>query len=257
MQSSQIIVPYKGGSLAIAANYRPAGSDLIVCMHGLGCAKEDFDGIFNHPHFNSMSLLAFDWPGHGQSDRPHNFLYTMEEMGGIATTLINRIPHTRVFLVGHSMGAGIGLFTVQKIKNIAHFISIEGHLGTIEFSGKVIQRGEGEFLRVGFKKLIATLQQSSVAALRHYAAQFAQADPWVLYKVSESMVAWANSGKLFDMFNALPKKAYIYGDTDNAKDTFLHFKNVPTIHIPGASHFVIYDRPAEFYACVHTLLQNS
>lgn len=62
-----------GMSFDVAFQYRAASDDLVIFIHGLGCSKETFENIWDCPALNGFSLLAYDMPGFGRSNRPKTF----------------------------------------------------------------------------------------------------------------------------------------------------------------------------------------
>jgi len=64
------------------------------------CTKKSFE-------FNDFSLLAIDLIGFGDSSKPQNFSYTMENQAEICKLVLDEIKANKVHIVSHSMGGAI------------------------------------------------------------------------------------------------------------------------------------------------------
>jgi Alpha/beta hydrolase family len=102
-----------GRRVRVSTRIRFAGDDLIVFLHGLGCAKESFDAAFDAPTLVNFSICSFDFPGYGGSSRYERSLYSLPEFADIINLVVERLVKDlsprRVFLVGHSMGGAVSL----------------------------------------------------------------------------------------------------------------------------------------------------
>ena len=54
--------------MTLATMSRDGNEDLVLFLHGLGCAKENFAELWDAEELAAVSLLAPDLPGHGQHD---------------------------------------------------------------------------------------------------------------------------------------------------------------------------------------------
>jgi pimeloyl-ACP methyl ester carboxylesterase len=61
-------------------------------------------------------LIAFDWPGHGESDRPspERFRYDATAFSETLLGVLDGLELERADLLGHSMGGGIALYTAAR-----------------------------------------------------------------------------------------------------------------------------------------------
>jgi pimeloyl-ACP methyl ester carboxylesterase len=53
--------------MTLATLSRDGGKDLVLLLHGIGCVKESFAGLWDTPELDGLALLAPDLPGHGAS----------------------------------------------------------------------------------------------------------------------------------------------------------------------------------------------
>src|SRR5690349_13919420 len=124
----QLPVWQDGEQAGISAKVRDGGRDLVVFLHGLGCADEAFDGAFEPSRFEHMYLSTFDFPGHGRSASVPVTGDALEQLADIVVRLVADIPHDSVTMVCHSLGGAVGLLAAERLDNLAAFISIEGNL---------------------------------------------------------------------------------------------------------------------------------
>ena len=133
---------YNGHDVRIAAKLRKAGPNLLILLHGIGCSKESFDGVFSAESLRRYSICAFDFPGHGESSKrlPNEF-FTLQSYADIADLVIEQLlkrsslgledrpdrPH-RVFIAGHSMGGAVGVLLAEGRQDVECLVSIDGNL---------------------------------------------------------------------------------------------------------------------------------
>ena len=103
--------------MEIAVRLRRAGPEWCVFIHGLGCCKELFDDAFRAPALDDLSLLAMDLPGHGESSRPTELAYRMEDHAGAVARILEALDAHPTHLVGHSMGGAVALLLTGLLKD--------------------------------------------------------------------------------------------------------------------------------------------
>lgn len=243
--------------LKISTKERLSSENLLFLLHGLGCSKDCFGIFFESNELKDYSLCSLDWVGFGESDKPQDFSYSLEDQAKLGLEILKQIPHKQVNIIAHSMGGGIGLIMAQQIQNLGYFISLEGLLGGGAYSKRIAGFSEGEFINQQHKIFLKELKDSSQPALKLWAEWYKKASPHALYKSSKSMVAWAESGKLFDLLNRLPQKAYLYGDNDNIEDLLPRFNNVEIHHVKNSGHFFMQDQPGQLSRKIQQILAQA
>lgn len=122
----KVKVFYTDTNYNVSVQYRKGRSGyLILLIHGLGSSKKVFKNLFQKQEFSDYSLLAIDLLGHGESDKPQAFSYTIQDHARILFQVLAQFSFTELIVVGHSLGAAIGLFLIQD-RDTNLFISIEG-----------------------------------------------------------------------------------------------------------------------------------
>ena len=248
---------YKGIKIEISSEFRPGAAESIMFIHGLGCSKESFKDVWRIPEFRDYTILTFDLLGFGDSSKPREFSYTMEDHAAICKLVVERLNLEQVHLVGHSMGGAIGLLLIEKIPaKVLSFTNLEGNLigDDCTFSREVVgytwdEFEDGIFNEFGARiKDAKVLVSSSSRSNSVYYGWLAKSDPYAYYKSSESLVEWSDSRKLLQLFNDLAiKKWYVFGAVNKNAPVLKMLGDVPKIEIARAGHFMMIDNPEELY----------
>lgn len=257
-QSETAIVNYQGQNLTVSIKKRLNASHLVFFLHGLGCAKESFDGAFEAKGLDEYSICTMDFIGFGSSDKLEDFSYKMEDQAAIARQVLEQLAPKTVTVVAHSMGGAIGLLLAQQLPNMDKFIDVEGNL-VAEDCG-LVSRGTAkqpheEFEQHGFQEFLSMLTTSDRTDFHEWATWYKQASPRAIHASSQSMVEWSDSGKLLEIFNGLESKTYVYGD-EESKDYLLHrFQKANVRYIPKLKHFMMAENPDVFFGTIAEILR--
>jgi pimeloyl-ACP methyl ester carboxylesterase len=254
VESRKFSVSYQGKEFELSARTTNTGSEFIVFLHGLGCSKESFDEAYGFSGLAGFRLLAVDLVGYGESSRPPDFSYSMEEQAEILRLLLDEMNPAKVHIVAHSMGGAVGLLLAKEIEDrLGSFVNVEGNLigsdcGLI--SRKAISIPYGEFRDGMFGKV-------TTRGPMLWREMSAKSDPWGFYKSSESLVEWSDSEKLLEIFAGLKtSKVYVYGDQNSDMEILQRLGAIEKVAIPESGHFVMNDNPREFYTLVNRLLRK-
>ncbi len=260
MNSQTLSVTHRNLNLSIAAKRRnnPQSDTTLVFLHGLGCAKECFDKAFEADTLKEFSLLTFDFPGYEESSKPDGFSYSMEDQAEVALSVIKQLETKKTVLVAHSMGGTIGLLAAQQLDNLVGFVNVEGNLVAEDagiISRRTADQPESEFLAHGFDNFLAGLKNAGRSDFSAWAEWYEKSDRRAVYRSSQSLVEWSDSGKLMSYFNELPHKAFIYGDEESKDYLLRQFRDVKTHCIPNSGHFMMLDDPEKFYEAIGEFIQ--
>jgi len=216
-----------------------------------------FRDVWGFPGYQKYTILTFDLPGYGDSGRPREYSYSMEDHAAISKLLIEELNLNRIHIIGHSMGGAIGLLLAQEITSIVEsFICLEGNLISEDCSGSraAIKYSLEDFQKEGFEHLKSEISKSEDAPSTHNVSQklflgcLSKSDPYAFYKSSESLVKWSDSGKLLWLFLGLDvRKCYVFGETNEYSPVMKLLTSVPKLRIPNAGHAMMTDNPTRFY----------
>lgn len=241
----------------LSALQRRSGDDLIVFMHGIGCAKESYAEAFDAAALNDFSLCAFDFPGHGESaSLAEN---SVEAYADVSMRLIESIGAKRVSVVAHSMGGAVGLLVAQKL-DVACYVSVEGNLVAEDcalVSRKTARADFDTFTTRTFYRFAERLRESPRKDVQAWARWYPECDPVAIHQISRSLVDWSDSGQLIELFLAMKNKAYVYGgDEERVKYLLPLLAKVPTYSIPDSGHFMMVDNPTGFYEVIADIIRR-
>ncbi|MFC1849977.1 alpha/beta fold hydrolase [candidate division CSSED10-310 bacterium] len=238
--------------LNLALQYREKSDCLIFCIHGLGCAKEAFAGIWHRAELSDFSIMIPDLVGFGESVKPSDFPYSMEAQARVCRLLADTFAGSDIIIVAHSMGAVIGLLLAELIADrLQSFVMIEGNLIPQDcalVSSRTINYSFEDFKREGFNKLRSEIASSVKPGAQLWLEWTKKADCLAFYKSAQSLVKWSASNRLLPRFSQLPVgKVYFYGQENEDMDILQLMPDIKKIAISQSGHFVMNDNPAEFY----------
>jgi pimeloyl-ACP methyl ester carboxylesterase len=251
---------YEGHDVRVPAWYRKAGGELLVLLHGLGRSKESFRGAFTETSLRGYSICSLDFPGHGASGRglPAG-LCTLESCAAVTRLVIGQLTgrHGPVHLAGHSMGGAVAVLVAGDMPGAGWTVSIDGNL-VGEDRGLASRNIAGQdlagFAADGHSRFPAGLRQSARPDYAAWAAWYASADPAAVHAAAASLVAWWDSGGLLARFNALDRKAFLYGDREAKGHLLGRLEEAVTSAVPDSGHFAMVDNPGPFYEALARIL---
>ena len=263
-QSQELPVPYQGKTYHLAIRLRPdptGANKLIVFLHGWGGSKDNFAGAFSADELKDYGLCAIDLLGFGESDKPEDFSYDLLDQANIVALAVNALGAARVYLVGHSMGGGIGLLATPQVKNLAMLVNAEGNLapvGSATDARMAARQSFRRFRRVTLPLLTTLLRLHPRPSMRLWAQWFDKASPLALHRSIRSLVQWSDTRQLFPLFEALPHKAYVYGARGKRRKDIVPRLDASITHkVPASGHPLMSHNPRAFYAVVAHIVQDT
>ena len=185
----------------------------LVFLHGLGgAASADFPAIARHPRLRERRALLIDLLGHGFSDHPISFDYSMEAQAGFVARLLRSLGLERTVVIGHSMGGSVAILLAASAPDlVSHVISAEGNLdpGPGFVSGRITAMPEQVFATSGHAEFVSAVLR---AGFSEYAGTFQIADPTGLHRSAVSLIA-RRSPTYRGHLAALPiARTYVFGE---------------------------------------------
>ncbi|MBT3201693.1 MAG: alpha/beta hydrolase [Phycisphaerales bacterium] len=256
MKTEHFAISYEGASFQVAADVRRGGADLLFFVHGLGCSKGSFCHVWDRADFSraDFSIAAIDLVGFGDSDRPGDFPYTMEAQAKVVADVLSEFSGKRLHIVAHSMGGAIGLLLGDEILGSTEtFTNVEGNL-----IGADCEIGSRGIISVTPEVFAAEMLPAMRAKYAELGPSYAAIDSTtadILHRSAESLVAWSDSVKLLEAFDALAcRKAYFYGDENAAHPTVSRVGEAARCEIKRSGHFPMSDNPEDFYTALHRFI---
>ncbi len=236
---------------------KPGASPVYLYLHGLGCAKDDFFNAAQYDLPGNPTLVAFDFPGCGQSPLANKEKNTIDDLVELTHTVIGHLRLAPLVMIGHSMGGLVGLILAEERPGLIQaFINVEGNLAASDcfFSRHIAAMKEDRFCQKAFPKYVERIRQNTNPGLRRHADILQKyADPRAMHSVAQSLVAYSDEGRLMERFLRLKMpKQFIYGDENHGLPYLKAFRHSPVsiACIPGSNHFPQQDNPDAFYKAV-------
>jgi pimeloyl-ACP methyl ester carboxylesterase len=141
----------------------PGQDSPIVFIHGLGLASSShYPATVSQPHVASHRRILIDLLGHGYSDAPPSFSYSLTDHAETVAALLDDLDLKACALFGHSMGGAVAI-TLAAIRPdlVSRLILAEPNLdrGGGFISKFIAGYSEDEFVTTGHQALLARVGQ--------------------------------------------------------------------------------------------------
>jgi pimeloyl-ACP methyl ester carboxylesterase len=227
-----------------------------VLVHGLGGNGEAILGaVADDPALGGHRSILIDLPGHGASDRPDDFSYSLEAHAAAVVAVCAAAGVDGVDLIGHSLGADIAIVVAYRNPGlVARLVISEANLDPLPASttGRASQairlQPEADFVATGYDQLIAdspswagTLRQCSALAVHRSAVGLTS----------------GTTPTMREMFVSLDMpRTFIHGDRGEPllDPAGLRAAGIQVITIPDAGHMMMRDNPPAFVDAVASAL---
>jgi pimeloyl-ACP methyl ester carboxylesterase len=93
------------------------GDKKVVFVHGFGASLHTWDDIKELFPKDKFTLYLIDLKGFGNSSKPEDDKYTIQEQSKIVKQFIEDINADSLYLIGHSFGGGVALLTQILLLN--------------------------------------------------------------------------------------------------------------------------------------------
>jgi len=143
----------------------PGEDPPLLWLHGWQCSSSgELLGAAVEPALDGRRSLLIDLLGHGYSDKPLDFRYTIEAHAATIVALIDALELRACGLVGHSMGGGVAIHVAAARAGVVSLLvlaeaSIDADGGD-EFGGQT----EQQFVEHGYAEMIAAQEREAEAA---------------------------------------------------------------------------------------------
>lgn len=140
----------------------PGALPARVFIHGLGGNGEAiFGSAARHPAIAGHRSILVDLPGHGSSDRPADYSYTLDAHAEAVVAVCRTTGVEGVDLVGHSLGADISVVIAGGNPGLARRLVIsEANLDPLpptttgRASQAITLQPESDFVATGYQRLL-------------------------------------------------------------------------------------------------------
>jgi len=240
-----------------------AGNDAVVYLHGLGCSKNDFLEAFHRSELQDYTLLAFDFPGCGNSPYPDGLPLEIDDLAEITHLVVSTLKIDDFVIIGHSMGGLVALLHAERYgEQVKGFVNVEGNLAPEDcfFSREVAQHSFDYFTTTTLPELKRRLTHSPNRGFQNYAEGLNSASEKAFFDVCPSLVQYSDHGNLIRRFIGLrTPKLFVYGSENRGLSYLPTLKEngCEMVEIPESNHFPGYDNPHAFYQAIAAFLQTN
>lgn len=230
----------------------PGALPARVYVHGLGGNGEAIFGeVARNPAIAGHRSILLDLPGHGASDRPHDYPYTLEALADAVAAACRAAGVSGVDLVGHSLGADTAIVVGARHPDlVGRLVISEANLDPLPASltGRGSQairfQTEAEFVATGFGALLDA-NEGWARTLRH-------CDAVAIHRCAVGLTT-GTTPTMRAMFVAqrIPR-TFIKGDRGEPllDEAGLEAAGVRVVTIPDAGHMMMLDNPPAFVAAM-------
>ncbi len=255
-------ITHRGIPLEIAYFIRRGKKETVLYLHGLGCSKSDFLQATEVELLHDHTIIALDFPGHGNSAYLENL--GIDDLIEITHSFAEKLKLNNIVLIGFSLGGLVALLFAEKYpEKVKAFINIEGNLAYEDcfFSRQVSQVDFGTFERETFPNFKLKLGSSENRGFRKYVELIEKYQPTkAFYEYCPSLVKYSDQGDLINKFLSLKiPKLFIHGAENNRLSYIPGLKKAgcEVVEIAGSNHFIQHDNPSQLYEAISSFIKVS
>ncbi|WP_369374112.1 alpha/beta fold hydrolase [Streptomyces sp. cg36] len=221
-------------------------------VHGLGSASTVYHAhIAADPRLTFRRQLFVDLPGHGISDRPAHFGYSLEDHADALGAALDAAGVSGAELVGHSMGGAVAIVLAARRPDlVSRLVLTEANLDpnpapTAGSSGIAAYTEEAFVDGGGFQAVLDRVGPLWAATMR-------LADPRALHRTALALVR-GTEPTMRRLLMALPiDRTYLVGGIgdDLVDRAELVASGVRVEVVPNAGHNIMFDNPEAFIRAV-------
>ncbi|MGY0022295.1 alpha/beta fold hydrolase [Streptomyces sp. YJ-C3] len=230
----------------------PGEEPARVYVHGLGSASTVYHAhIAARPELAGRRSLFVDLPGHGISDRPAGFGYTLEDHADALAAALDAAEVSGAEIIGHSMGGAVAIVLAHRRADlVSRLVVTEGNLdphpGPTAGSSGIASYGEAEYVTGGGHARVL----EKVGPL--WAATMRLADPLALHRTAVGLVRGTEPTMRRMLQESTAERVYLQGvrTGELPGKEGLEAAGVHVVDVPDAGHNVMFDNPDAFAAAV-------
>jgi pimeloyl-ACP methyl ester carboxylesterase len=223
-----------------------------VFIHGLGANGEAILGaVADEQALGGHRSLLIDLPGHGASDRPADFSYSLEDHAAAVASVCAAAGIHGVDLVGHSLGADISIVVAYRNSGLVNRLVIsEANLDPLPAlsNGRASQairlQSEDEFVTSGYDRLLADNPG--------WATMLRACSPLAVHRSAVGLTS-GTTPTMREMFVSMTMpRTFLHGDRGEPllDADGLRRVGIRVVTIPNAGHMVMFDNSPAYVAAV-------
>ena len=216
-----------------------------VYVHGLGSASTVYHAhIAARPELAGRRTLFVDLPGHGISDRPADFGYTLEDHADALAAALDEAAVAGAEVVAHSMGGAVAIVLAHRRPDlVSRLVLLEANLDPYPPVGAgssgISAYTEDEYVEHGGHAQV--LEKISPT----WAATMRLADSRALHRTATHLVRGTNPSMRRLLEALTVDRVYLQGELSEAVEDRdgLEAAGVRVVTVAGAGHNIMFDNP--------------
>ncbi|MDQ7982725.1 MAG: alpha/beta hydrolase [Spiroplasma sp.] len=100
-------------------NFVPDSKCIVIGIHGMACAKEDFIAVKKFLSEQNVSLLSFDQRNWGKNSKwkYHTLGTTISDLQDIISVINEKLPNQKIFLLGEALGSAFCALALKRLNS--------------------------------------------------------------------------------------------------------------------------------------------
>ncbi|MEV7344607.1 alpha/beta hydrolase [Streptomyces sp. NPDC093544] len=221
-----------------------------VYVHGLGAASTVYNAhIAARPELAGRRTLFVDLPGHGISDRPADFGYTLEDHADALAAVLDAGRVTGAEFVAHSMGGAVAIVLAHRRPDlVARLVLAEANLDpyppAVAGSSGIASYEEDDYVENGGHARVLDKVGAS------WAATMRLADPRALHRTATGLARGTKPTMRHMLRDLTADRVYLQGELSGELPgrEGLEAAGVRVVTVPDAGHNIMFDNPDAFVA---------
>ncbi|MET9319038.1 alpha/beta hydrolase [Streptomyces sp. NPDC003038] len=240
---------------------RGVGTEPVrVYVHGLGATSPAyFAATATHPLLAGRRSLLVDLLGHGHSDRPETFDYTLEAHADALAAALTEAGAEGAELIAHSMGGAVAIVLADRYPHlVSRLVLVDANLDPIPptaaatGSSGIASYTEEEFLNGGWAEV-----RDRVGA--HWWATMRLAGRTALYRSAVHLTAGTTPTMRELLLELKIPRSYLLPEADGPLPgaDALKAAGVAIVAVPDCGHNIMLDNPDGFARAAATALARA
>ncbi|MFI6033486.1 alpha/beta fold hydrolase [Streptomyces sp. NPDC051315] len=236
---------FGSGGSRIRWTETPGAQPARVYVHGLGATSAAYHAhVAARPELAGRRSLFVDLPGHGISDRPEDFGYTLEEHADALAAALDAADVRDAELVAHSMGGSVAIVLAHRRPDlVSRLVLTEANLDAFPpltaGSSGIAAYTEDDFVDGGHARVLERVGPLWAATMR-------LADPRALHRSAVGLRRGSDP-VMREILAGLDQveRVFLQGERSGelAGADALEAAGVRVVTVPAAGHNVMFDNP--------------
>lgn len=244
-----------------------------VFLHGLGRSSLTLAHVAVEGALGESRSLLVDLLGHGLSDAPEDFAYTLDAHADVVVRVLDELGVARYRLIGHSLGGAVAVLAAARApERVAALVVAEGNLdpGGAAMSSAIARRPEDEYVRDGYEQTLVEMRDEARAnPASIYASTVAVqrlASPRALHRSARSLIESTRPTVREQLLGLDLPRAFIVGErtyeaterppSGEAGDG-LEGTPVRLLVVPDAGHPMMFQNPRGFARAIAAAIDGT